>query len=170
MTRRAVRVTVAPNVVGLIAERAGQAAPKETGGLLLGWWENMTVVVGHAMEVLDPEATSNSWTRREIAAQRSLDTALRHLNHPWLGYVGDWHSHPDTLGASRTDELSLRRASREYTRPLALLVYQTDGRLDARVAHQGRICASHLDLEAITTRIEASDTGAQPGEHACPQA
>jgi integrative and conjugative element protein (TIGR02256 family) len=164
MTRRAVAVTVAPNVVGVIAERAGWAAPKETGGLLLGWWENMTVVVSHAVEILDSEATSNSWTRREDTAQIASDVALRDLSHPWLGYVGDWHSHPGALDASPTDELSLRRASREYTKPLALLVYRTDGHLDVRVAYRGRIRGCQLELEADTTILEGANNREQPGE------
>src|SRR5918994_1733126 len=102
MTRRVVSVRVASNVIELIAKQASWAAPKETGGLLLGWWDNTTVVVSHAVEVLDSEATNNSWTRREAAAQNVLDNALRDLSHPWLGYVGDWHSHPGTLDASPT--------------------------------------------------------------------
>src|SRR4029450_870181 len=78
----------------LIARRARQAAPNETGGLLLGWWEGTAVVVAHAVEVPDPDATSSRWTRHEDTAQAALDAALPDPSHPWLGYVGDWHSHP----------------------------------------------------------------------------
>jgi integrative and conjugative element protein (TIGR02256 family) len=145
MTRRPVRVVVASNATDFIAQRAQQAAPKETGGLLLGWWEDTTVVIGHAVEVPDPNATTSTWTRHEDAAQATLEAALRDLGHPWLGYVGDWHSHPAMLDASPTDELSLRRASSQYAKPLALLVHQPDGHLDVRAAHRGHIRAARLD-------------------------
>jgi len=158
VTRRALRVAVASSVADLIAEQADQAAPKETGGLLLGWWEDTTVIVRHAVEVLDPEATSNTWTRHQDAAQAALDAALRDLGHSWLGYVGDWHSHPATLGASPVDELSLRHASGAYAQPLALLVHRADRRLDVHVAHRGRIRAARLELEATTTRVEGART------------
>jgi integrative and conjugative element protein (TIGR02256 family) len=156
MTRSAVRIVVASSVADLIAQHANQAAPKETGGLLLGWWEGTTVVVGHAVEVPDPEATSSTWTRHQDAAQAALDAALRDLGHPWLGYVGDWHSHPARLSASPVDELCLRRASREYAQPLTLLVYQVDGRLGARVAYQGRIRVAQLDVKRPQAAFEAA--------------
>jgi integrative and conjugative element protein (TIGR02256 family) len=158
---RPVRIVAASNVADFITERAGQAAPKETGGLLLGWWEDTTVVVGHAVEVPDPDATRSTWTRHEDAAQATLEAALRDLGHPWLGYVGDWHSHPAMLDASSTDELSLRRASSQYAKPLALLVHQPDGRLDVRVADRGHIRAARLDLQ----RPRSPATCEQPGEH-----
>src|SRR4029450_6291089 len=90
----------------LIARRARQAAPNETGGLLLGWWEGTAVVVAHAVEVPDPDATSSRWTRHEDTAQAALDAALPDPSHPWLGYVGDWHSHPAPVDCSTTDELA----------------------------------------------------------------
>jgi integrative and conjugative element protein (TIGR02256 family) len=114
MTRRPVRVTVAATAADLIAKRACKAAPNETGGLLLGWWEGTAVVVAHAVEVQDPDATSSRWTRHENTAQAALDAALPDPTHPWLGYVGDWHSHPAPVDPSTTDELSLRYASRQY--------------------------------------------------------
>jgi integrative and conjugative element protein (TIGR02256 family) len=145
MTQQAVRVVVASSVALFIAERAQQAAPKETGGLLLGWWEDTTVVVGHAVEVSDPDATTRTWSRREQAAQAALESALRDLGHPWLGYVGDWHSHPAIADASPTDERSLRQASSQYTKPLALLVHQPNGHLG--VAHHGHARAARLHLQ-----------------------
>lgn len=54
------------------------------------------------------------------------------------GYVGDWHSHPAACGASSQDVTSIRRASRQYTEPLVLLVHRSDGTLDHVVAHRGR--------------------------------
>ena len=87
----------------------------------------------------DPNATTNAWSRAEARAQSALDEALLELEHPWLGYVGDWHSHPAACGASTQDRAAMRRASRQYAHPLVLLVRRIDGALDHVVAHRGRI-------------------------------
>jgi len=121
-----------------IGAAAVAAEPFETGGLLLGWWEEGVVVVRYAIEVLDQAATSSGWTRSEVQSQAALDSALDLHQHPWLGYIGDWHTHPAPCGPSDQDERSIRRASRSYPEPLLLLVRRSDGQLDARAAHSGR--------------------------------
>jgi integrative and conjugative element protein (TIGR02256 family) len=123
--------------VDVIATAATAAHPRETGGLLLGWWDTDKVVVRHAVEVPDPAATTNSWTRDEPHAQAALDAALAEHEHPWLGYVGDWHSHPEPCRASRQDVTSIRRASQQYPEPLVLLVYRADHSFDRVIAHRG---------------------------------
>jgi integrative and conjugative element protein (TIGR02256 family) len=118
---------------------AAAASPRETGGLLLGWWEANVIVVRHAIEVPDGRATRTSWSRRPRAAKRILRDTLAELEHPLLGYVGDWHSHPETCDASATDIRSLAGTSEQYEQPLALLVRLPDQRLDVRVARGGRL-------------------------------
>ncbi|WP_448629549.1 Mov34/MPN/PAD-1 family protein [Cellulomonas soli] len=142
MTDSPVVVDVHPDVDEVIAAAAAAAHPRETGGLLLGWWNAHRVVVRHAVEVPDPGATTNSWSRDEPAAQAVLDAALAEHHHPWLGYVGDWHSHPAPCGASSQDVTSICRASRQYPEPLVLLVHRTDGALDHVVAHHGYLRAA----------------------------
>ncbi|MFB8125942.1 Mov34/MPN/PAD-1 family protein [Streptomyces bacillaris] len=141
MRRRRVEVILHTDVSALIRCAAAAAEGTETGGLLLGWWDAGTIVARHAVEVIDPEATPVSWTRDEGRAQQALDEALADLNHPWLGYIGDWHTHPASCGPSGKDEHSIRRASHEYDQPLLLLVHRADDEIEARVAHQGKICA-----------------------------
>jgi integrative and conjugative element protein (TIGR02256 family) len=121
-----------------ISSAAAAAQPCETGGLLLGWWDDGRVVVRYAVEVADPNATTNSWSRDEHPAQDALDAALADHEHPWLGYVGDWHSHPAACGPSRQDMTSIQRASSEYKQPLVLLVHRVDGVIEAIVAERGR--------------------------------
>lgn len=121
-----------------IAAAAVAAQPCETGGFLLGWWEDSVVVVPFAVEVPDQASTSSSWIRDEVRSQAALESALELYRHPWLGYVGDWHSHPAPCGPSGQDERSIRRASRSYPAPLLLLVRRSDGQLDARAARAGR--------------------------------
>lgn len=121
-----------------IAAAAVAAEPFETGGILLGWWNEGAVVVRYAVEVHDPAATSSGWTRNEHQSQAALASALELHQHPWLGYVGDWHTHPAPCGPSGQDERSIRRASRSYATALLLLVRRSDGHLDARAARAGR--------------------------------
>ncbi|MEU8182081.1 Mov34/MPN/PAD-1 family protein [Micromonospora sp. NPDC049047] len=121
-----------------ITKAAGHAAPLEAGGLLLGWWDSGRVIVHAAVEVVDPAASGTSWIRRENLAQQALDRAMAALEHPWMGYVGDWHSHPAPCGASVQDLKSIRMASRAYPQPLLLIVHRSDGVLDIRAARRGR--------------------------------
>lgn len=137
MTKPGFVVEVHPDATKVVADSAAESHPRETGGLLLGWWEVGRVMVRHAIEVPDPDATTTSWSRDEPRAQAFLDAALDEHHHPWLGYVGDWHSHPAPCGASRQDVTSIRRASKQYLEPLVLLVHRVDGTLDHVVAHQG---------------------------------
>jgi len=118
---------------------AEAAAPSETGGLLLGWWIGDSVVARYAVEVRDPSASDISWTRSPESAQKALDYAVLEFDHLWLGYVGDWHSHLAPLGASRQDLDSIRRASRQYAKPLVLLIHHADGIQDIRCATRGRL-------------------------------
>jgi integrative and conjugative element protein (TIGR02256 family) len=139
---------VAPGLPATISAAATAAAPRETGGVLLGWWNANGVVVHHIVEVPDPSATGVAWTRHEQPAQLALDDALRELDHPWLGYVGDWHTHPAPRGASRQDLESIQRASRQYDHPLVLLIHRPDGTLDLRAALRGRLRAATIIPDA----------------------
>lgn len=149
MTGTPVLVDVHPDATEVIAATAAAARPREAGGLLLGWWDADRVVVRYAVEVPDPEATTNSWSRGEPQAQAALDAALHEHGHPWLGYVGDWHSHPAPCGASSQDVTSIRRASRQYCEPLVLLVHRADSTFDHVIAHRGR--ARHATVPIHST-------------------
>jgi proteasome lid subunit RPN8/RPN11 len=134
----AVQISLSRQARSVVEGAAARAHPRETGGILLGWWEEPAVRVELAVEVPDPDATGHGWTRHERAAQLALDEARRAAEHPWLGYVGDWHTHPAVCDASRNDVIAIRRASRQYDHPLALLVHRADGTFDARAARAGR--------------------------------
>ena len=117
---------------------ANAAAPKETGGLLLGWWDDQGgVVIRHAVEVPDRRATRTSWTRRQRPVQRALTQALKDLDHPLLGYVGDWHVHPKQCGASRRDRASIVKTSKQYDQGIVLIVRLPDDSLDLLAARNG---------------------------------
>lgn len=116
---------------------AVEAHPRETGGLLLGWWEQEVPVVAGAVEVPDPAATGTRWTRHSEAAAAALRHA-RATGDPTVGYVGDWHTHPADLGPSPQDLRQTKQDSTEYPHALALVVVRHGGRLDTRLALHGR--------------------------------
>lgn len=117
---------------------AGSAYPNETGGLLLGWWEGLVPVIAAWVEVPDPAARRNRWSRNEAAAADALAAARRRYPSQ-VGYVGDWHSHPADVGPSQSDIQAIRRVSRQYDEGVALAVVRRGGRVDTRLAHQGRL-------------------------------
>lgn len=153
MKPRKTLAEVHADAVTTISDLASTSHPKETGGLLLGWWANGRVVIRYAIEVADPNATVNSWSRDERSAQAALDTALAEQEHPWLGYVGDWHSHPAGHGTSSQDLMSIRRASIAYEQPLVLIVHRTDGLIEITVAHRG----AHPTTRASTTARQGQE-------------
>jgi hypothetical protein len=138
MTATPVQVLLTGPVLAELRTAAGAAEPRETGGLLLGWWDTRdAIVVRHAIEVPDPRATPTRWVRRPRAARNALARALTALAHPLLGYVGDWHSHPAPCPASWQDQTSLAQTSLQYQRPVLLLVHLPGGMIDITAAHAG---------------------------------
>jgi integrative and conjugative element protein (TIGR02256 family) len=132
-----VRVWLAGPVAAELNDLATAAAARETGGLLLGWWDDGALVVRHAVEAPDSQASRSSWNRRPGVAKQALSAALKELDHPLLGYVGDWHSHPEVCAASDRDTRSLAATSLQYADPLVLLVHLPDRTLDVHAAHRG---------------------------------
>lgn len=126
------------HVERLLRALAAAAHPRETGGLLLGWWDDGIPVVVTAIEVPDPQATGTRWTRQPDAARDALQAA-RAAADPDVGYIGDWHSHPANVGASSRDIRQLRDDSRGYEHALALVVVRYGGQLDTRLARRGRL-------------------------------
>lgn len=131
------RVALHPGVPSALTASARRREPKETGGLLIGWLDGGAIVVRHILEVHDADATETRWTRREAQANKTLAEFLAKAEHPWLGYVGDWHTHPATIGPSQTDKRSLWKDSRGVRQPLALIVHRSDGTLDILTARRG---------------------------------
>lgn len=114
--------------------------PNETGGLLLGWWEDNHVHVEDILEVKDKSASSVSWIRRERASQKTLKKYINESNGSPVGYVGDWHSHTSRIGASSIDIQSIKQASSQYSKPLALIVYKSDASMDVIAASNVTLC------------------------------
>lgn len=112
---------------------------REVGGLLVGHWEDHEVYIEDIIQVTDPNATYNSWSRDETRAQKALNEYMGQDVTEEQGYVGDWHTHPEAIGASRQDLTSLKRASKQYREPIVLVVCLPYGILDIHVAVRGKL-------------------------------
>ena len=131
--------------------KAGQ--DHETGGLLLGYRADRAIMVVEVVEVRDADAAHGSYTRRQAVAQAALDMAVDGRNQ-LVGYVGDWHSHPAPVPPSKVDRHAIRRVSRQYDQPVALLVHAVDNGqmvLYGIVARRGRAADCRPQLRAFNT-------------------
>lgn len=138
--RHKIIVQMRPGAAAAMHEDAERAAPKETGGLLLGWWDGDRIIIEDVTEVTDAGATSNSWMRHEGLAQKSLGGILATSTNELLGYVGDWHSHPADCSASGPDIYALKRASKQYQLPIVLIVRKPNDQLEFHAAKNGWLC------------------------------
>lgn len=127
---------------------AQRAHPKETGGLVLGWWDGEIPRVSGIVEVPDPTAGYSQWRRDESAASTVLAIAMKTAKNSDVGYIGDWHSHPANVGPSRADISELKRASRQYSHALIMIVVRYGGAIDTRLALRGSLTTPQF-LERI---------------------
>jgi proteasome lid subunit RPN8/RPN11 len=142
--RRRITISITTEVIGKINIIAKDALPKESGGLLLGWWDKNMIIISNAVEVNDPGATVSSWMRQEVPSQAVLDNTIKNSKDGALGYVGDWHSHTAVSSASSQDINSLHRASQQYRHPLALIVWMPNNQLEFYVAKNGAMRRARL--------------------------
>ena len=141
------------------AERAARsyadaAYPRESGGLLLGWWEHGVPVVVDVVKVPDSGAGRSHWTRSRQAAAEVF-AQVRATYPATVGYVGDWHSHPHDVGPSGTDLRVIRRVSKQYDDAIALAVVRRGGVVDTRLALRGRLTTTDRIAQHINQREES---------------
>jgi integrative and conjugative element protein (TIGR02256 family) len=90
---------------------SGEHAPRETGGLLIGYVVGATL---HIVEASPPgphaEHRPTAFTRDGAFSQRLLDARVS-ASDGVNDYVGEWHSHPFAMGPSAKDVASMRRIS-----------------------------------------------------------
>jgi len=102
---------------------ADGSLPRETGGVLAGWRTAEGLHVVQMLEVPSRKATRSRYVRSQRKANAVLDSYLRGLPPASpVGYVGDWHSHPEAQGASDTDLASIAEFAKNDGLPVALLV------------------------------------------------
>lgn len=127
MRRQPCRIVVEPSAWATVTTSASQQPERETGGILLGWRHNAGVCVAEFIEVPDRRSTRSSYMRRHVAAAQRLENALSGLPEGSPeGYVGEWHTHPEPQGPSRTDRSHLKQISKQHQETVTLIVVVYD--------------------------------------------
>lgn len=124
MTRPPTRIDLRVEAYETIAFEAANHLPRETGGILLGYQDNGTIVVTHALVVEGKGATTNRYVRDDLRADELLQEYLeQRADDDPIGYVGEWHSHPSPSGPSTVDHAAMRATAKISSNPIALLVF-----------------------------------------------
>lgn len=111
----AARVIVRESAVGL---------PLEAGGILLGYRDGQRTVVTHALPVRQAHSSFDRYIRDDLLANAALQSFLeaRSPDDP-VGYVGEWHSHPSSVGPSSIDRAAIHDTAIEGGTQIALVVF-----------------------------------------------
>lgn len=141
MTRPPTRIDLRIEAYETIAFETANHLPRETGGILLGYQENDTIVATHALVIEGQGTTTHRYVRDDVRANKLLKEFLeqRADNDP-AGYVGEWHSHPAPSRPSAVDHAAMRATAKISPNPIALLVSapgETD-RFFGIIAHRQR--------------------------------
>lgn len=124
MTQLPTRIDLRVDAYETIAFETANHLPRETGGILLGYQENRTIVATHALSVEGQGATTNRYIRDDIRADELLQEFLeQRADDDPIGYVGEWHSHPSPSGPSTVDHAAMRATAKISSNPIALLVF-----------------------------------------------
>jgi integrative and conjugative element protein (TIGR02256 family) len=94
-----------------------ESYPRETGGVLVGTANFKTRTI-HVVSIIDapPDSKANRvcFFRGVQGLKHSLDT-ISALSGGQLGYIGEWHTHPDgPNGMSEKDANTVRRFKQEF--------------------------------------------------------
>lgn len=124
MTRPPTRIDLRVDAYETIAFATANHLLRETGGILLGYQENGTIVATQALVIEGQGATTNSYVRDDIRADELLQEFLeQRADDDPIGYVGEWHSHPSPSGPSTVDHAAMRAIAKISSNPIALLVF-----------------------------------------------
>lgn len=99
-----------------------QALPRETGGILIGYYTEAGPHVAEIRVVQDPHATRSRYRRDAVMAERILTSIVHEDDTGALGYVGEWHTHPVPAGPSAIDAEASRQLAIAGGHDVALLV------------------------------------------------
>ena len=111
--------------------------PKETGGVLLGGFDQENRIV-YLVDLLPSPPDSAEWPTLYIRGCQGLESAVNKVGQRTNGqlhYVGEWHSHPNgyTTDPSKDDKKVFRwlteNAARDSNPPLMAIVGEQDMRV-----------------------------------------
>lgn len=115
--RAAWQVRIAAEVVSYMRGRFKAAAPKETGGLMLGLIhpKRRIIYVTRLMDAPADSDASSAWFKRGTLRLPETVNKIKKASGDLLGYVGDWHTHPRGSGRiSATDIQAMMKTKREF--------------------------------------------------------
>ena len=129
-------IDIAESALHAISDASQAAAPLETGGVLIGTTISERTVVAAAIELPDTGATDETFAIAEGRVAEAVESAR--LNDPRLGYVGEWHSHPNGGGVSTTDRATMMTiaADTDVDSPILVIASPNDptGAIEAIMA------------------------------------
>ncbi len=151
------RLQLAATALSNGSELARAALPRETGGILVGWHEDDTVVVTDVLPVPDKRAGGHHYSRNHKRAQRVLDQHRKQTADKNVGYVGEWHSHPAPQPPSHIDLNSLAELTEVTVHTVALVVFAVhpDGAVSP-VGAAGRRHGRTVTIQELVVESEFS--------------
>ncbi|MDR6639428.1 SAVED domain-containing protein [Paenarthrobacter nitroguajacolicus] len=160
MTRDPARIELRPEASQTISAESAKNLPTEAGGILLGYHESATIVVTHALTVSSALASTNRYVRDDVKANAILKEFLKdRAKDDLVGYVGEWHSHPASVGPSLIDINALRAIAKTSQGPVAMIVRATSDTAPfhgviARRQRFGRIGSSQVQVISPEHRFQ----------------
>jgi len=148
------------SAIAAIEEEASRHAPKETGGILLGRWDETGAVIAH---VIGPGPQALHLRHAFIPDYEYQEFRIVQLyteTAKMLEYLGDWHTHP--MGhayLSRKDRRTIKRiASYSLARcPNPIMLILSPGPIWHASAWVGRIAKYRCFTRLSTTPMLVSN-------------
>lgn len=152
-------VWIAADVLSFLQWEASRTSPRETGGVLLGYWSSAPAapVVTHG---LGPGPRAIHEKNRFVPDHEFDESRIASLyteSGSLLQYLGDWHSHPGCPGyLSQSDYATLYRicSYRQARAPRSLMIILGFGPQWVPVAWTARKGRSLIKRTAIVERLE----------------
>lgn len=161
MTVQTTQIELSKEAYETITSETAKQLPMETGGILLGYREDVNMVVTHALVVGGENATHTRYIRNDVRANSILAEFLaeRAEDDP-TGYIGEWHSHPAPQGPSQIDLGALRETAKTSNGPIALVIHALGGDKPffGRIARRqlfGRTTVKEATVSVPKSRFEA---------------
>ena len=169
MSRQPCQVVVEPSAWEHAVEAASQQPGTETGGILWGCRHSTGVYVTELIEVPDPHSTRSGYVRGSDAAAKELESRIgEQPEGSFDGYVGEWHTHLERQGPSRTDRNQIREISKRSGGEVALIVIAHDPR-SSRWSPAGLCARSGKTRQAAVKVHTAAEPPGSPAVSGEPQ-
>lgn len=117
-------VVLSPAAVRTIAGATAMGLPHEVGGILLGYQQANRTVVVDVLALESAHPSFDRFVRDDVPAnERLAEYRSRPNADDAVGYVGEWHSHPSSVGPSSIDRAAILETARIGEREVVLVVF-----------------------------------------------